>query len=237
MPATLTALPIGSPVPPAASAPSLPAAVGATVPAPEVAESADVEDARAFAAPRLAQSLNVAGAGHAERARVLANLTRCAGPSLHWVMSRGKKLTRAQKRVRRARGEARQDQQAQRERKTADKVGDLTCGYAAADEFGSICSQREEDAGFDVDVVNAVEQLWRRAAREGHAFTAALGDLRAELERHRAVLRDLERRFDELRTDTPHDHVEAADHDLERLRAAILGPGPASCLLQVNAGL
>lgn len=152
-------------------------------------------------------------------------------------MSRGKKLTRAQKRVRRARGEARQDQLTQRERKTADKVGDLTCGYAAADEFGCICSQREEDAGFDVDVVNAVEQLWRRTAREGHAFTAALGDLRAEIERHRAALRDLERRFDELMADTPHDHVEPADHDVERLRAAILGPGPASCLLQVNAGL
>lgn len=236
MPATLTTLPVGSPVAPAASPPSQLATVAAAVPAPEVAVSADVEDACAFAAPRPAQSLNVTGVRHAERDRY-ANLTQSAGPSLHWVMSRGKKLTRAQKRVRRTRGKAQQDQLAQRELKAADKVGDLTCGYAAADEFGCICSQREEDAGFDVDVVDAVEQLWRRAAREGHAFTTALGDLHAELERHRAALRDLERRFDELRADAPHDHVEPADDEVERLRTAILGPGPASCLLQINAGL
>lgn len=151
-------------------------------------------------------------------------------------MSRGKKLTKAEKR-RRAHGRGRDDQQAQRERKTADKVGDLTCGYAAADEFGCICSVREEDAGFDVKVIDAVEQLWRRAAREDHAFTAALGDLRAELERHRAALRDLEHRFDELMVEAPHDHLEPADDEVERLRDAILGPGPAACLLQVNAGL
>lgn len=130
-------------------------------------------------------------------------------------MSRGKKRTKAEQRYRRE----------QCEREVAAKVGDLSCGYAAADSFAAMCGLAQEDAGFNLDMVRAAEALWRRAAREDHTFTSAIVELRVELERQREVMLAFEKRFDALMAETPHDHLKPEPEDVARIRAALLGPG------------
>lgn len=133
-------------------------------------------------------------------------------------MSRGKKRTKAEQRLRRE----------QREREVADKVGDLSCGYAAADAFAAMCGLAHEDAGFNLEMVMAAEALWRRAARPDHALTATLVELRGAIERHRGAMLAFEQRFDALMTETPHDHVKPDPDDVQRVRAALLGPDRAT---------
>ena len=134
-------------------------------------------------------------------------------------MSRAKKPTKAKKR----RQPAQDDQHAQRQRASDERIANLSCGYAAADDFAGMCGVRAEEAGWDCDAADAAERLWRRAARQGHPLTAACADLHAELDRHRAAMLDLERRFDALMEAVPHDHVQPDAEDTRRIRAAILG--------------
>lgn len=138
-------------------------------------------------------------------------------------MSRRKKRTKAAQRLRRAQAAALAET-AQRERDVAEMLGDLSCGYAAADELAATCGYRHAAASVDLELVVAAELLWRRAAREGHPLTTALGDLRAELERHRDALLALQDRFDALLADAPHDHVTPDPEDILRVRSAVLGP-------------
>jgi hypothetical protein len=137
-------------------------------------------------------------------------------PSLLGPVSRGKKLTKAERRHRRE----------QRERTIADKVDDLSCGCGAADAFAAMCGLAHEEAGFNLDMVLAAEALWRRGAGSEHALTTALGDLRAELERQRALMRGLEERFDSLIAMAPSNHLQPLPDDVERIRDALLGPPP-----------
>jgi uncharacterized coiled-coil protein SlyX len=140
-------------------------------------------------------------------------------------MSRGKNLTKAQKRSRRAR-RAVPDQVAEGARRVAAKVKALSCDQTAADELAILCGSAHEHAGYDVDTVVAAEHLWRRAAPQ-HALTAALADLHVELERHRAALDALVERFDAMldadANDHHHVHLEPAEDDLQRIRFAVLG--------------
>ncbi len=129
-------------------------------------------------------------------------------------MARGKKRTRAEQRLRRE----------QREREVAEKIGDLSCGYAAADAFAAMCGLSQEEAGFNLEMVMAAEALWRRAARPDHALTTSLVELRSALERHRGAMLAFEQRFDALMAEAPHDHVQPEHDDVERIRAALLGP-------------
>jgi len=140
-------------------------------------------------------------------------------------MSRGKKLTKAQ-RIRRARQKV-PDPQAEEARRVAAKVETLTCAHAAADELSILCGSAHEHAGYDVDTVVAAEQLWRRAAPE-HAMTPALAELKLELERHRAAMVAFVERFDAMLVDaTPHDHnhlhLEPNADDIQRIRFSVLG--------------
>jgi len=190
----------------------------------EVAAPADVEHRRAPATARLAQGLLVASVRHRPR-RSRNLLSRCAS-SLHCFMSRGKKSTKAEQSHRRDK----------RERAIADKIADLSCGYAAADSFAAMCGLAQEEAGFNVDMVMAAEALWRRAARADHPLTAALVELRAELERQREVMRAFEQRFDAQMRKAPHDHIKPEPDDVQRIRAALLGPsGPAAPLSALSA--
>jgi hypothetical protein len=144
-------------------------------------------------------------------------------------MSRGKKRTKAEKRHRRARtrSAAPVEDQASREHEVAEMAGDLSCGFAAADELAATCGYRCSAAEVDNDLVVAAQLLWARAAGEVHPLTAALRDLRAELERHRDVMLAFQDRFDALMHQPPHDHVQPEADDLHRIRLALLGPDKA----------
>jgi len=141
-------------------------------------------------------------------------------------MSQRNKLTRANKRIRRARLKA-QDQKEQELRRVAAKVQTLTCDHAAADEISILCGSAYEHAGYDVDTVVAAGHLWRRAAPE-HLLTAALTELQLELERHREVMISFVARFDAMLLDAAphahdHRHLEPNADDLQRIRFAVLG--------------
>lgn len=178
----------------------------------EVAMSADVEHGRAQSAPTFAQRLVVASVRHG--GRHAGNLPAPGPSSLHCVMSRGKKTTKADQRHRRDK----------RERLVADRIGDLSCGFAAADVFAGMCGLAQEEAGYNVDMVVAAEALWRRATSDNHALTLALVELRAELARHHEVMRAFEKRFDALMGNGAHDHIKPEPEDIQRIRAAMLGP-------------
>ncbi len=70
----------------------------------------------------------------------------------------------------------------------------------------------------------AAEALWRRAARADHPLTAALVELRAELEWQHEVMRAFEKRFDALMGQAHHDHIKPEPEDVQRICAALLGP-------------
>ena len=138
-------------------------------------------------------------------------------------MSRGKKPTKADKRLRKMR---RQLQQAKDERRVAAKVEALSCAHGAADDLSILCGSAYEHTGYDVDTVVAAEHLWRRAAPQ-HPLTPALGELRVELERHRAAMLAFLQRFDAMVVGaTPHHdhlHLQPNADDLSRIRFAVLG--------------
>lgn len=140
-------------------------------------------------------------------------------------MSRAKKRTKSGQRRRRP---SEHEQRAKREREVADKIGNLSCGYSAADELAAMCSLHAEKAACDLDLVTAAEQLWRRAAHEAHSLTRALADLQAELQRHCNTMTELEDRFDALMDAAPHDHIKPDADDANRIRAALFGPANAS---------
>jgi len=117
-----------------------------------------------------------------------------------------------------------QDGHAEREHAVTEMVGDLSCGYAAADELAATCGYRCSAADVDGELVDAAELLWRRAAGDTHPLTAALGDLRAELQRHSDAMLAFQDRFDALMHVRPHDHITADPADLRRIRLAVLGP-------------
>jgi hypothetical protein len=138
-------------------------------------------------------------------------------------MSRAKKRAKAAKRLHLAQAAALAEQ-TQRERDVADMIGDLSCGYAAADELAATCAYRHGAASVDLELVVAAELLWRRAAHPAHPLTATLADLRVELERHRDAIIALQHRFDALMTAAPHDHITPDPDDILRVRSAVLGP-------------
>lgn len=70
---------------------------------------------------------------------------------------------------------------------------DLPCGFAAADELAATCGYR----------CSAAQLPWARAAGEVCPLTAALRDLRAELERHRDVVLAFQARFDAMLPQPP----------------------------------
>ncbi|MCC7100955.1 MAG: hypothetical protein IT500_15325 [Rubrivivax sp.] len=141
-------------------------------------------------------------------------------------MSRGKKLTKAQKRIRRARRSVVEQQQSEDDRRVAAKVEVLSCEHAAADELAVLCGSAAEHTSYDVDTVVAAELLWRRAAPD-HSLSGELGQLLLELKRHHDSMLAFMQRFDAMMTTTVdhdhHRHLEPSADDLERIRFAVLG--------------
>jgi len=102
-------------------------------------------------------------------------------------MSRGKKLTKAEKQRRRE----------QRERQVDHEVlglhrdiEDLSRSDTAALNLAGPCEDRLADLQIDADLIEATLQLWRRAAPD-HPLTTTLDQLAAEYRRHHEVLSGL----------------------------------------------
>jgi len=143
-------------------------------------------------------------------------------------MSRAKKRTQSVKGSHQVQRTAKASRQAQDEHEVAELVADLSCGFSAASEFAAECRLRRDNASIERELVLAAEQLWRRAAREGHPLTAAISELRAELERHSAVLFTLQERLAAHMAVAPHDHISPDPDDVHRVRLAVLGPDRAT---------
>jgi len=122
-------------------------------------------------------------------------------------MSRGRKLTKAEKRRRRQTATIHEP-----DRELADQgaelLEDLVCSHATAVNAAGLCDARLADLDVDLTFAKLAASLWRATEGKAGMLSGALADLAAENERHRVALEEIAQRLDVLATDESlHDHL------------------------------
>lgn len=124
-------------------------------------------------------------------------------------MSRGKKLTKADKRRRRESRDQAQRQTAALDDFVEDTVGRFTCSTEIAGDFAFHCHDRADELDDDLVLARLAHEIWHDKPQVPLAL--ALADLAAEEQRHRDALAELARRFDSLAGEQSHHHLDPRD--------------------------
>jgi len=142
-------------------------------------------------------------------------------------MSRGKQLTKAEKR--RRRGQSPQTSAETFDALIRDTARVFTCALETAEDCATECERRRGDVDADLAYRRLAHDLWRE--RPGHVQTlaAAMADLITENERHRHAITALGRRFDTLAAQEDlHEHLDSPEHYYDLVRTRLFETPPAS---------
>lgn len=131
-------------------------------------------------------------------------------------MSRGRKLTKAEKRRRRLLA----GKTTRRRETTEGILDDLVCSHATAVNAAGLCDARLADLEVDLTLAHLAAALWRGREGKAQSLGSALVDLSVECQRHRDALVEILDRLDPLASDEfLHDHLDPAAVTPEKLRA------------------
>jgi hypothetical protein len=121
-------------------------------------------------------------------------------------MSRGRKLTKAEKRGRRETRDRKQQQEQKMDDVVQDTAARFTCSTETADDFAFHCHDRAADLDLDLTFARLAYEIWQDKPQP--SLVAALADLVAEEQRHHDALVELGRRFDALVSEQGHHHLD-----------------------------
>jgi hypothetical protein len=137
-------------------------------------------------------------------------------------MSRGKKLTKAEKRRR----QEIRDRDQGFENFIQDTAARFTCATETAGDFGFHCHQRADELVVDVNLARVAHEIWHDKSQP--ALVAALADLATEEQRHRDALAELSRRFETIAAEQSHIHLDPPDAYRSLIRERLQSDGPQS---------
>lgn len=132
-------------------------------------------------------------------------------------MSRGKKLTKAERRRRKKLQDSDFDNLVQ------DTAARFSCSTEIANDFADQCQSRAEDLEFDIIFTRLANEIWQDKSEA--PLLALCDDLLAEAQRHREVIIELGRRFRALAAEERHHHLDPP-HALRPLIRQRLFPEP-----------
>ena len=139
-------------------------------------------------------------------------------------MSRGRKLTKTDKRRRRESRDRAQRQDQVLEDFVEDTVGRFTCSTETAGDFAFHCHERAEELDAHLVLARLAHEIWNDKPQV--ALAAALADLASEEQRHRDALAELGRRFDSLADEQSHHHLDPRDAYRPLIRERLLPADP-----------
>jgi hypothetical protein len=141
-------------------------------------------------------------------------------------MSRGRKLTKAEKRRRRGRRDSEQHRDTDFDDFVQDTAARFTCSTETAADFAFHCQGRANDLDVDLALARLAQEIWQDKSQP--SLVAALADLAAEEQRHRDALAALGRRFDSLASEQGHHHLDPPEDYRLLIRQRILSEQPDS---------
>jgi hypothetical protein len=138
-------------------------------------------------------------------------------------MSRGKKLTKTQKRRRRdLRDSEHQDRDF--DDFVQDTAAHFTCSTETAADFAFHCQDRATDLDVDLALAQVAQEIWHDKSQP--SLLAVLADLAAEEQRHRDALAALGERFQSLVREQGHQHLDPPEAYRRLIRQRILAEPP-----------
>ena len=140
-------------------------------------------------------------------------------------MSRGQKLTKAEKRERRRTAEPNSPAMASGAAPLMPVVADLGSAALTADTAVSICMSRFDDLVNDATVARIAREVWKNRPGPAAPLAAHLAELADELHRHRDRLRELCDRFAQI-ADSDEDLPELSDAELGAALERVIGDKP-----------
>jgi hypothetical protein len=141
-------------------------------------------------------------------------------------MSRGKKLTKAEKRQRREGRDRGQQQDSEFDDFVQDTAARFTCSTETAADFAFHCQSRGTDLDVDLELARLAQEIWQDKSQP--SLATALADLANEEQRHRDALVALGQRFDSLANEQSHQHLDPVEDYRVLIRQRILSEQPDS---------
>jgi hypothetical protein len=187
---------------------------------PPITATADVEHPQTPRAPLLAEAVVVLARGLGTTILLVARHRYLYTAD----MSRGKKLTKAEKRRRKKIRDRDQDRDQGFENFVQDTTARFTCSTETAGDFASHCHERAGDLVVDLNLARVAHEIWHDKSQP--SLVAALADLATEEKRHRDALTELARRFDVIADERSHHHLDPPDAYRPLIRERLLSEDP-----------